>query len=102
MPQFRLTESEYALQKKVESFRDIIFTLEEETWTHLSQVVLLYPQCERIDYLLHSYLSTKLVPFEEYSEEHSFPEQKWLIHKLAASTIGDESGKCHKLSGIQW
>jgi hypothetical protein len=34
MPRFRLTPSEYALQKKVASFGYLIFALEEESLTH--------------------------------------------------------------------
>ena len=69
MPGHRYTQSEYALQRVVESFGNLLFNLEEQCLYHISHVVLRYCELENFDYLVLRYLRTGLLPFEEFSEE---------------------------------
>ena len=71
MPGHQWAESEYTLQKVVELFRNLLFELEEQGSTHIYHVVFRFAQLEGINYLVVRYLSTVLLPFEEFSE-------KWL------------------------
>jgi hypothetical protein len=57
-----LTHSEYALQKVVESFGDLLFQLEEAHVTHTYRVVFPVCQLENIDYLVLRYLNTGGLP----------------------------------------
>jgi len=65
----RYTQSEYALHQIVESFGNLLFSLEEQHLTHTYRVGLRFCELENIDYLVLRYLRTGLLPFEEYSEE---------------------------------
>jgi hypothetical protein len=67
-----LTQSEYALQRVVELFGDLLTQLEEARLTHTYQMVLRFCQLENIDYLVLRYLSTGALPFEEWAEEWLF------------------------------
>jgi len=69
MPGHRYTQSEYALHQVVESFGNLLFSLEEQRLAHTYQVVLRFCELENIDYLVLRYLRTGLLPFEEFSEE---------------------------------
>ena len=69
MPGHRYTQSEYALHQIVESFGNLLFSLEERHLTHTYRVVLRFCELENIDWLVLRYLRTGLLPFEEYSEE---------------------------------
>ena len=64
-----LTQSEYALQKAVELFGDLLYQSEEARLTHTYQVVFRFCQLENIDYLVLRYLNTGALPFEEWGEE---------------------------------
>jgi hypothetical protein len=63
------TQSEYAPQKVVESFGDLLFQLEEACLIHTYRVVFHFCQLESIDYLVLRYLNTGELPFEEWAEE---------------------------------
>jgi hypothetical protein len=65
----QLPQSEYALQKVVESFGDLLFQLEEARLTHTYEVISHFCQLENIDYLVWRYLNTGALPFEEWAEE---------------------------------
>ena len=69
MPGHKYTHSEYALQQVVESFGNLLFTLEEQHLTHTYRVVFRFCELENIDYLVLTYLRTGLLPFKEFSEE---------------------------------
>jgi len=69
MPRHRYTQAEYALQKVVESFGNLLFELAEHHLTHTYAVVLRFCQLENIDYLVLRYLNTGALPYEEFSEE---------------------------------
>jgi len=75
MPGNRLTQSGYALQKKVESFGDLIFCIKDYHLTHISAIVIHYTHLDGIGYLLHSYSSTGLVLFKEFSEDLLFLDE---------------------------
>ena len=72
MPGHRYTQSEYALQQVVESFGNLLFSLEKQHWTHAYRVVLRFRKLENINYLVLRYLCTGALPFEELSEEWLF------------------------------
>jgi len=69
MPGHRYTQSEYALQRIVELFGNLLFILEEHRSYHTFQQVYRFCELEDIDYLVLRYLRTGLLPFEEFSEE---------------------------------
>jgi hypothetical protein len=69
MPGHQYTPSEYALQKVVESFGNLLFELAEQRLTHTYAVVYHFCQLENIDYLVLRHLNSGALPFKEYSEE---------------------------------
>ena len=69
MPGHKYTQSEYALQQVVESFGNLLYSLEEQRLTHTYRVVFRFCELENIDYLVLRYLHTSLLPFKEFSEE---------------------------------
>jgi len=76
MPGYRLTWSEYALQKKVETVRDLIICLDAQDLIHGSEVVKYYTQWDGIGYAVHRYLSTGMLPLEEIPEDRLFPDKE--------------------------
>jgi len=79
MPGHRYTQSEYALQQVVETFGNLLYSLQENHLTHTYQVVFRFCQLEGIDYLVLRYLNTGLLPFEEFSEEQWYDDEAWYI-----------------------
>jgi len=75
MPGHHYTPAEHVLQKKVESFGNLLFRLEEHRLTNIYQVVFLFCEYENIGFLVLRYLNTSALPFEEYSEEWLFDEE---------------------------
>jgi len=73
MSGYRLTQFRYAHQKQVEFFGDQIFLLEEYHLTDISRGIKLDTVYNSIGYMVNRYLSTGLLPFEEFSEEPLFP-----------------------------
>ena len=69
MPGHRYTPYEYALQKVVDLFGNLLYSLQEHNLTCIYQVVLRFAQLENIDFLVLRYLHTGLLPFEEFSED---------------------------------
>jgi len=80
MPGHHYTQSEYALQKAVESCGNVLFELDEQHLIHTYRVVLCFTPLDGIDYLLVRNLSTRLLPFEEYCE-------KWLFDGEVCSSL---------------
>jgi hypothetical protein len=66
------TLAEYALQKVVESFSNLVFELAEHHLTHTYPVVFRFSQLENIDYLALRYLNTGALLFEESFKEWLF------------------------------
>jgi hypothetical protein len=64
-----LTQSEYALQRVVELFGNLLIQLEEAHLTHTYQTVFRFCQLENIEYPVLRYLNTSALPFEEWAEE---------------------------------
>jgi hypothetical protein len=58
MPGHRFTQTEYALQRVVESFGNLPFELAEHHLTHTYTVLFCFCQLENMDYLLLRYLNT--------------------------------------------
>jgi len=75
MPGHRYTPYEYALQKVVELFGNLLYTVPEHNLTHIYEVVLGFAQLESIDFLVLQYLHTGLLPFEEFSEDQWYDEE---------------------------
>jgi len=75
MPGQRYTQSEYALQQVVESFGNLLHSVDEQHITHMYRVVFRFCELEGIDYLVLRYLNTGALPFEEFSEEWLFDGQ---------------------------
>jgi len=84
-----LTQSEYALQRVVELFGDLLTQLEESHQLHTYRVVFHFCQLENIDYLVLWYLNTRTLPFEEWSEEWLFDREVQCTFILAMGTGGD-------------
>ena len=75
MPGHRFTQSEYAPHQVVETFGNLLYSLQEHHLTHTYRVVFRFCQLEGIDYLVLRYLNTRLLPFEEDSEEWLFDKE---------------------------
>jgi hypothetical protein len=69
MPGHQYTPAEYALQKIVDSFGNLLSPLDKQHLTHTYAVVFRFCQLENIDYLVRTYLNTGALPFEDVSEE---------------------------------
>ena len=72
MPGHRYTQSQYALQRVVESFGNLHYSLQKHILTHTYRVVFRICDLEGIDYLVLRYLNTGALPFEEFPEEWLF------------------------------
>jgi len=75
MPGHSLTQSEYALQQVVESFSNLLFSLDEQHLTHTYRVVFRFCELAGIDYLVLRYLNTTALLFEEFSEDWLFSNE---------------------------
>jgi hypothetical protein len=71
MPGHQYISAEYALQKVVKRFGNLLFELAEHRLTHTYPMVFRFCELENIDYLVLRFLNTGALPFEECSE-------KWL------------------------
>jgi len=75
MPGHRYSQVEYALQRVVELFGNLLLSLQELNLTHTYRVVFRFVQLENIDYPVLRYLNTGLLPFEEFSKDLLFDEE---------------------------
>jgi len=75
MPGQRLTQSQYTHQKNIKHFGDLIVQLDNQALTHISRVVGLFIIRIGIGDPLNRYISTGLLPYEEYSEDWFFPSK---------------------------
>jgi len=73
IPGLRLSPPQYAHQKNVEHFGDLIVQLEEQSWTHITQVVWLFVISISIGNPVHPYTSTGLLAFKEFSKAWLHP-----------------------------
>jgi hypothetical protein len=64
----RLSQSEYALQRVVVLFGELLIQLVEAGLTHTYRDVIRYCELENIDYLVLRYVNTGAGPFEEWAE----------------------------------
>ena len=88
MPGLRLTQSQYAHQRDVKTFGDLIFDFEGYCLIHISRVIPQYPILEGICYKVHRYLSLGLRPFKEFSENYLFPGEAWFSSKAGLLMTG--------------
>jgi hypothetical protein len=71
MPGHHYTPGEFALQRVVEFFGDLLFQSEEHHSTHTYQMVSRFCQLEGIHYLVLRYFNTMALTFEGFLEEWS-------------------------------
>jgi hypothetical protein len=69
MPGHQYTQAEYALQRIVESFGNLLFELAKHRSTHTYAVVFHFCRLENINHLVLRYLNTGALPFKEFSED---------------------------------
>jgi len=72
MPGHVLTQSQYAHQKLIKHFGDLIAQLDKESLTHTSRSVWHFVITSNTDYPVHGSVSTGLLPIEEFSEDWLF------------------------------
>ena len=65
----RLSQSEYALQRIVVLFGDLLIQLEEAGLTRTYRDVFRFCELENIDYLVLRYVRTGAGPYEEWAED---------------------------------
>jgi hypothetical protein len=65
----KLSPSEYALQRIVVLFGELLIQLDEAGLTHTYRDVLRYCELEDINYLVLRYVNTGAGPFEEWAED---------------------------------
>jgi len=65
----QMTKSQYAIQKNVELLGNLILQVGDQRLTDISTGVAHFAHCNGIGYLVHRYLSTRLLPFEEFCDE---------------------------------
>jgi len=75
MPGHRYAQSEYTLQQVVETFGNLLYSLEEHHLTPTYRVVFRFCELDDIDYLMLRYLNTGALPFEEISEGWLFDDE---------------------------
>jgi hypothetical protein len=75
MPGHQYTPVEYALERVVESFGNLLFKLAEHHLTQVYTVVFRFCQLDNIDYLVLRSLNTGALSFEEFSEEWLFDDE---------------------------
>jgi len=75
MPGHVNTQAEYALQRVVELFGNLLLSLHELNLTHTYRVVFRIVELENMDCLVLRYLNTGLLPFEEFSDDLLFDEE---------------------------
>jgi len=65
----RYTQSEFALQRVVESFGNHLYSVQEHQLIHTYRVVFRSCELEDIDNLVLRYLNIGALPFEEFPKE---------------------------------
>jgi hypothetical protein len=71
MSSWRLTHFQYAHQRVVATFSDLIIYYNERGLTHISQTLCWSAIIEAVGYEVHSYVTTGALRYEEWSEERS-------------------------------
>ena len=78
MCSLKLTQSQYAHQVVVETVGEQIAYFNEQRLIHICRVLSFYVNILSIEYDVHSYITTGLLPFEEFSEERLWTdEEEW-------------------------
>ena len=72
----RLTQSQYAHQAVVETIGDQLQYFKDRHLIHINRTVLLYTVILGIEYDVHRYITTGLLPFEEFSEERPWTDEE--------------------------
>jgi hypothetical protein len=75
MPGHYYTQAEYALQRVVDSFGNLLFEMADNRLTHTDAVVFRFCQLESIDFLVLRYLNTGALPFKEFFEEWLYDDK---------------------------
>jgi hypothetical protein len=73
-----LTQSQYARQQIVGTIGEGILFCNERGLTHISPYLLFLAVISNIGYDVHRYITTGLLPFEEWSDERPWTdEEEW-------------------------
>jgi hypothetical protein len=75
MPGHPYTPAQYALQRVVKRFSNLLFEFAQHHLTNTYAVVFCFCQFENIDSLVLRYLDTGAIPFEGFSEERVFDHE---------------------------
>jgi len=78
MSSWRPTHSQYAHQRVVATFGDLIIYFHERGSTHISRALSFSAIIEGVGYEVHRYITTGALPYEEWSEERLWTdEEEW-------------------------
>ena len=97
----RLTQFKYALWMKVEPFGNLIYTVKEETITHISQANLLHTHYNSIYYPVVWFMSARLRPIMSLSKEHLFHTEENLMNRTDTTTPQRECRQFQHKGGIK-
>jgi len=89
----KLTYLQYAYQKVIATCRNLVFYYNEPGLSHISQILLYSAVIEEVGYNLHGYITTGLLPFEQFAEEQLWtdePEWQTLILEKRFSLGNDK------------
>jgi hypothetical protein len=78
MCSWKPTHSQYARQKAVGTFGDLIIYYNERGLTHISWALSYSAIVKGVGYKLHRYITTGALPYEEWLEERPWTdEDEW-------------------------
>jgi hypothetical protein len=78
MSSWRPTHSQYAHQRVIATFGDLIIYYNERGLTHISHAVSYSAIIEGVGYEVHRYITTSALPYKELSEERPWTdEEEW-------------------------
>jgi hypothetical protein len=76
MCSFKLTQSQYAHKAIIENIVDQIQFFNQRCLTHISRKFSYYAFIVGISYEVHQYITTGLLPFEEFSDERPWMDKE--------------------------
>jgi len=76
MCSWKPTDCQYAHQRVVETFGDLIIHYNKRGFTHISQALSYSAIIEGVGYDVHRYSTTGPLPYEEWSEEQPWTEEE--------------------------
>ena len=76
MCSWRLTHSQYAHQRVIATFGDLIQYYNQQGLTHSSRALSYSAIIEGVGYEVHRYITTHVLPYEDWSEERPWINQE--------------------------